>query len=34
MGYNEKLCGISYKMEIPKEDRLEFLKKVFVLFGL
>lgn len=29
MSYNEKLCGISYKLDVPKEGRLEFLKGAY-----
>lgn len=29
MSYNEKLCGFSYKIDIPKEERISFVKKHF-----
>ena len=29
MSYNEKLCGVSYKLDVPKEGRADFLKKAF-----
>jgi len=29
MSYTEKLCGYSYKLDIPQEDRLSFAKKHF-----
>jgi len=29
MSNNVKICGISYKLDIPKENRINFMKSVF-----
>lgn len=29
MSYTEKLCGYSYKLDIPKDERISFAKKYF-----